>query len=89
MKRFSRSNEYGNALVTGLLRHMSAVTYRLEKQNLYAFPLRSFRSCLRSKKCSRVYGLELGGKSSSNANVGPIAKLVKEEVLSNCNALWL
>jgi hypothetical protein len=32
LRYYSRDNEYGAPLVTGLLKQMSAVTYRLQKQ---------------------------------------------------------
>jgi hypothetical protein len=48
--------QYGTSLVTGLLRHISAVRHRLQKQNFWeeVFSLRFFPICLSCRSLDLV-----------------------------------
>jgi hypothetical protein len=56
LRYLSWDREYGNSLVTGLLKHISTVMHRLEKQELLkqVFLSRYSHSCLRKGKFERV-----------------------------------
>jgi hypothetical protein len=95
----SRDNEYGTSVVTGLLKHTSAVKHKQKEQNFwkYAFTLLSFRSYLSSWLSqwgnTRFSRSGRNSSSSSRTSLSAVdsssAKFAKEVILNNCNLLWL